>query len=138
MSYTAEKIFFGLAVLLSSAFSTLGAILTDGETRWIMVTFTSSILTAAFLSLVFKRVDETIRHVVGRSGLAILGGMLGSRYLVHRYGISFVDGDVVGLAGLAAAVTLVGWLIGYWLLVIANANGKKIADKLFKRWMGDQ
>ena len=134
MTYTQEKIFYGVAALVSAASSTMGAVLSTGESRWFLVTITSSILTACFLSLVFKRVDEGIRIVIGRAGLSIVGGVLASRYIVHRYGISVVDNDVVALAGVAAGVTIGGFLIGYPLLQLINAKGGTIAEKIFKKF----
>lgn len=134
MTYTQEKITYGIAAMASAAMSTLGAILSEGDNRWLFVTLTSSILTACFLALVFKRVDETIRIVIGRAGLAIIGGVLGSRYIVHHYGIKSVDSDVVALAGVAAAVTLGGFIIGYPLLQLINSKSGTLAEKIFKKF----
>lgn len=135
MTYTQEKITYGVAAITSAAASTFGAILTDGESRWLFVTITASILTACFLALIFKRVDEGIRLVIGRAGLSILGGVLGSRYIVHQYGIKAVDNDIVALAGVAAGVTMAGFLIGYPLIQLVNAKSGTIADKIFKKWL---
>lgn len=134
MTYTQEKITYGIASLAAAASSTFGAILSSGETRWLMVTMTSSILTACFLSLIFKRVDESIRLVIGRAGLAILGGVLGSRYIVYHYGIDLVDRDVVALAGVAAVVTMASFVIGYPLLQLINSKSGTLAEKIFKKF----
>ena len=134
MTYTQEKITYGLAAMASAGMSTLGAILTDGESRWLFVTITSSILTACFLALVFKRVDETIRIVIGRAGLSILGGVLGSRYIVHRYALTSAENDIVALAGVAAAVTIGGFIIGYPLLQLINSRSGTLAEKIFKKF----
>ena len=134
MTYTQEKITYGLAAMASAGMSTLGAILTDGESRWLFVTITSSILTACFLALVFKRVDETIRIVIGRAGLSILGGVLGSRYIVHRYALTSAENDIVALAGVAAAVTIAGFIIGYPLLQLINSRSGTLAEKIFKKF----
>ena len=134
MTYTQEKITYGLAAMASAGMSTLGAILTDGESRWLFVTITSSILTACFLALVFKRVDETIRIVIGRAGLSILGGVLGSRYIVHRYAMTSAENDIVALAGVAAAVTIGGFILGYPLLQLINSRSGTLAEKIFKKF----
>jgi hypothetical protein len=135
MTYTQEKIAYGVYNLAGAAASTVGAILTDGEARWLYVTITASILTAGFLALVFKKLDESIRIVIGRSGLAILGGVLGSRYIVHRYGIAAVDGDVVALAGVAAGVCIASFIVGYPLLQLVNSKSGSLAKKLLDKWL---
>lgn len=134
MTYTQEKFTYGLAILSSAASSTMAAILSAGETRWLCVTITSAILTSGFLALVFKRTDETIRLVIGRCGLSLLCGVLGSRYIVHRWGISVVDNDIVSLAGVAAAVTMAGFVIGYPLLQLVNSKSGTIAERIFKKF----
>lgn len=134
MTYTQEKITYGIAAITSATASTFGAVLTSGESRWLFVTITASILTACFLALIFKRVDEGIRLVIGRAGLSILGGVLGSRFIVHHYGITVVDSDIVALAGVAAAVTMGGFLVGYPLIQIINAKSGTLAERIFKKW----
>lgn len=134
MHPTADKILYGAAALLSSAASTMGAVMTEGETRWLYVTMTASILTACFLALIFKKAEESIRIVIGRSGLAILSGVLLSRWMVHKFGIEMVNGDVVALAGLAAAVTIGGFLVGFKLLHVINSKSDSLAKKLFDKW----
>lgn len=134
MTYTQEKITYGLAAMASAAMATLGAVMSEGESRWLFVTLTSSILTACFLALVFKRVDETIRIVIGRAGLSILGGVLGSHYIVRQYGLKIVDNDIVALAGVAAGVTMGGFIIGYPLLQLINAKSGTISQKIFKKF----
>lgn len=135
MTYTQEKITYGVAAITASGFSTLGAMMTEGESRWFFVTFTASILTACFLALIFKRVDEGIRLVIGRAGLSILGGVLASRFLVDRFNLSVVHQDIVALAGVAAAVTIACFIVGYPLLQIINSKSGTIADRIFKKWM---
>lgn len=135
MTYTQEKITYGMASLAASALSTVGAIISTGEARWLYVTFTSSIITSCFLALIFKRADESIRLVVGRSGFAMLGGVLGSKYLVHRYQLDFVDRDIVALAGVAAGMCAAFFILGYAVLQLANANSEKLVQKLFKKWL---
>jgi hypothetical protein len=62
-----EKLLFGITTLASTGFSMLGAIMTDGEARWLYVTLAASSMTSGFLALMFKKQDEAIRLVVGRS-----------------------------------------------------------------------
>lgn len=134
MNPFAEKILYGASAFTSAAASTAGAIMTEGDTRWFFVTVTASILTACFLALIFKKAEESIRIVIGRSGIAILCGVLLSRWMVHSFGIKMVDGDVVGLAGLAAAVTAGGFLVGFKFLHLINSKSDSLAKKLFDKW----
>lgn len=134
MTYTQEKMTYGVAAITSAAASTLGAMMTEGESRWFFVTMTSSILTACFLALIFKRADEGIRLVIGRAGLSILGGVLGSRWVVHQFDLSVVHQDIVALAGVSAGVTIAGFIVGYPLLQLVNAKSGTIAEKIFKKF----
>lgn len=134
MTYTQEKITYGIAAMVSAAASTFGAVVSEGESRWLFVTITASILTACFLALIFKRADEGIRLVIGRAGLSILGGVLGSRYIVSHYGITAVNNDIVALAGVAAGVTMAGFVVGYPLLQLINSKSGTLAEKIFKKF----
>lgn len=111
--------------------------MTEGEARWIYITITASILTACFMALIFKRADESIRLVIGRSGLAILAGVLASRWAVHKFGIELVEGDVVALAGLAAGVTIGAFLIGYPLLQVVNEKSAGIVNAILTKYLPD-
>lgn len=128
-----EKTAFGIFNLISATLLWIGALVTTGEARWLYITFASSVLTAGFLSLIFKRTDETIRIVVGRSGLAILGGVLGSKWLVTHYQLENIHQDGIALAGLAAAVCLLAFVIGFALLKIIAKKSDQIAQRLLDR-----
>jgi hypothetical protein len=114
MTYTQGKIFFGLASILSSALFAMGAILTDGEqARWIYVTLACSVITASFLALIFKKKDETMAIVVGRSGMSILGGVFGSKGIVQWLNWQSPHSGVVILGGIAVAACIFSFIIGY-------------------------
>lgn len=134
MNYTQEKIFFGSAAWLASAASTMGAIISTGELRWIFVTLTVSIITSTCLALIFKRADETIRLVVVRSGMAILSGVFGSKYLVHHYSITTADSNIVDLGAIACVCCIVGFILGFILLQTLNTNANRIVETVFKKW----
>lgn len=127
---------FGVAALAASACSTLGAILTSGELRWLFVTFTACILTSSFLALIFKKAEESIRIVVGRCGLSMLSGILGAKYIVEKYHIEIVATDAIALAGIASALCIVGFILGYALLKLSDRNANKFADAIFKKFFG--
>ncbi len=135
MTYTQEKIMFGSSTMLAATFSTVGAIISAGELRWICVTLTVSIITSSFLALIFKRTEETIRIVVGRSGMAILSGVFASKYLVHSYCLTFADNDIVALGAIACACCILGFIVGYVLLQMLNKNSDRIAEWILKKWI---
>lgn len=136
MTYTQEKIFFGLSSLVSSALFGMGAILSEGhETRWIYVTLACSIITASFLALIFKKVDETMRIVVGRSGMSILGGIFGSKAVVTHFGWEAPNSDVVVLGGVAVSCCIFAFIIGYALLHVVNRKSSDIANKILDKWL---
>lgn len=128
-----EKLFFGFASLVSAGMSTLGAIMTDGETRWVFVTFTVSILTAAFLALMFKKQEETMRLVVGRCGLSVLGGILGTQPVTHYAKIESVHENVISLAAVSSVVCIAFFFVGYAFLKLVEAKAPSIAEKWFKK-----
>ena len=130
-----EKLFFGFITLTSTAFSTLGAIITAGEARWLYVTLATSSMTSGFLALMFKRSDETMRLVIGRCGLAILGGILVTRPLVHHLGFErLVDADIISLGGLSSLSCIGTFFVGHALLSIVEKQAPKIAEKSFRRF----
>jgi hypothetical protein len=135
MTHFQEKTAFGIFNLLSAAILWTGALVTTGEARWLYITFASSVLTAGFLSLIFKRTDETIRIVVGRSGLAILGGVLGSKWIVAHWGLHHLDADGIALAGLASAVCLLSFVIGFAILQLIAKKSDQIAARILDRWI---
>jgi hypothetical protein len=138
MSYTAEKILFGLATMGGSGVCTLGAVMNEGDARYLYVTLAVSIITAAFCAIIFKRQDEAMRVVSGRCGLSILGGIFGTRYLLHKGWLTAVDGDVIILGGQAIVVTMAAYFVGFWVLYRLDRNGKGLADKIFSRWSGGE
>jgi predicted Co/Zn/Cd cation transporter (cation efflux family) len=137
MTYTGEKVIYGVATIGGSGFSALGAIMTHGEARYFYVTLAVSIVTAAFCAIVFKRQDEAMRVVVGRCGLSILGGIFGTRYALHKGWLTVVDGDVIILGSQAIVVTILSFFVGFYILHILNRNGKDLADRIFKKWSVD-
>lgn len=126
-----EKVFFGLTTLVSTAFSTIGAIMTTGETRWVYVTLAASSLTSGFLSLMFKRAEETIRLVIGRFGFAILGGILLTKPIVHHLGFErLAETDIISLAGLSAVCCIGTFFCGF----IALQTFERMAPALVAKW----
>lgn len=134
MNYTQEKFFLGIASIASSGLSALGAIMADSEAlRYVYLTFSVCIITAAFLALVFRKPTETMRTVIGRCGLAILAGVFGTRILMHHVDLSAANGDIIYLLGIASGVTIAGFLVGYVLLRVIEKRSSDIANSIFNR-----
>lgn len=135
MSHFEEKVFFGIFSMMSSGFLWLGAIMTEGDARWLYITFASSIMTAAFLSLVFKKTSESIRLVVGRSGLAIMGGIFGTKFVVSHTEAINVYNDGIALAGVACGVCIASFLVGFTLLGIISKKSEEISQKILDKYL---
>lgn len=131
-----EKLFFGISSLISSSFSLLGAIVSTGEARWLCVTFTACIVTSTMLALIFKQPNERIGKVVGRCGIALLCGVLGTKYVVGYYAITSAHDDMIVLAGVSSLTCIAGFMIGVPLLKVLENRSSKIAAGLFQRWTG--
>lgn len=128
-----EKLFFGTATLTSVGTSTLGALMTEGETRWVFVTFTCSILTAAFMALMFKRSDEGVRLVIGRCGFSVLGGILATQPAAYYFKVDTVHTNIISLAALSSVVCIGFFFVGYAMLKIVEAKAPALAEKWFKK-----
>jgi hypothetical protein len=129
-----EKILFGITTLAGTGFSMLGAIVTDGEARWLYVTLAASSMTSGFLALMFKKQNEAIRLVVGRCGFAILGGILATRPIVHWLGFNEVtQTDIISLGGLSAVTCIITFFVGYAGLLIIERQAPQLAEKWLKK-----
>ncbi len=135
MTYTHEKFMMGFAGLFSSGVSALGAIVVnDDALKFLYMTLCVTTITSFFLALVFRRNHETIRMVVGRCGLAILGGVFGTRILLHHSTTLGQVDDVIYILGIAGGVTIASFLVGYALLQIINQKASSIASTILSKW----
>lgn len=134
-TYAHEKLMFGLPAMISSSLFSLGAIMTSGEVRWIYVTLAVGVMTSSFLSLLFKKDDETIRIIVGRCGLSIMLSIVGSKVVVYFYQIARVEEDVILLSGISMGVCIFAYFLGHSFLRALNKNadsqGKGMLDLAF-------
>lgn len=133
-----EKLFFGASVLIAATLGWTGAILSNGEWRWLCITFTSSILMGTLAALIVKSPLDSMKVTVGRTGVAILIGTLGTREVVVKWGIEAFQDDAIRLAGWAAGMTLAGMTLGYPLILLVNTKGKDIARKWLDKWTGKE
>ena len=129
-----EKLFFGFTTLLTTTFSTLGAMMTTGETRWVYVTFAASSLTSGFVTLMFKKTKDTLQATLGRFGFAILGGILGTKPIIHHLGFeTLAETDIISLGGLSAATCIGTYFVGFAFLTLLEKAAPEIAGKWFSK-----
>jgi hypothetical protein len=128
-----EKLAAGVASIAAAGISYLGAVLTDGEVRWVCITLASSILMAMFSAVIVRGPKETMKVTLARAGFSIMLGSLGTRELLMRWGISAFEHDAIRLAGVAAGMTLAGMVVGYPLLLLANSKGKDWAKSILDK-----
>ena len=124
-----EKLASGCATLVASGIAYIGAILTDGEVRWVCITLASSILMAMFTAVIVRAPNETMKVTLCRAGVSIMAGCLGTRELLLRWGLDAFEHDAIRLAGAAAGMTIAGMVLGYPLLLLLNSKGKDLAKK---------
>lgn len=130
LDYFHEKLLFGALSVISSSFLWMGAIMTTGESRWLYLTAAASIMMSGFLSLVFRRPDESIRLVIGRAGIATLGGIFGTKFVVHHYDLGIAIEDGINLAGIASLVCVTVFFVGIKALNILSTRADSILEKL--------
>lgn len=130
MHHVPEKLLFGFASLTSTALCSIGAIMTAGEQRWIYVTLAIGIMCSAFLALMFRKENESIRITVGRCGLSVMGSMFGSPLVVHFYKISDAENNILHLAGIAMLVCIGSFFIGYAFLKSLDRNSGTIGGSV--------
>lgn len=135
MSPFQEKILFGAWLLATSALSYFATLFTAGETRWLFMTFVSSLLMSGFLAMMFKQPEDTIQQVIGRCGIAILGGIFASQPVAHWFQLSTVETNLIHLGGVSAGVCTAFFLVGVRLLKIIEARSPLIAEKIFKKYI---
>jgi hypothetical protein len=136
--YFKEKLLLVTTTIFASAGTAVAAMLSKGDVRWLLVTFTISIFTSVFLAIGFRGPKDSAKKVVSRAGIAVIGGMFLTRYVAHKLGIEFKEDDAIQLAGTAAGVCAASFLIGYPILEIINRKRDDIAKKFLGRYGIDE
>lgn len=131
MSWYHEKALLVVGTLVSSGASFMGAVLTAGETRWLLATFGSATFAAVFLALGFRRDGENTRVVLGKCGIAGMIGLCIIKFIIHRYDLTFFDKDIVALIFATWGATAFGYLIGFEVLALIGRDGASISKKLY-------
>jgi hypothetical protein len=131
-TYYTEKIFFGIANLLGAAFGLLGAMMTEGDARWIYVTLSVGILVSTSMSLMTRR-DESMRVIAGRNLFTVIVTVLGTRALTHWViTLAPAKDDILLLGFLSACVCVCAFTIGFGL--IRSLDQEKFS---LGRWLKD-
>lgn len=142
MTYPEEKVVLVIGHLAGAGFSCLGAIISAGDIRWLMITFAASFIMSCLLAVTFKRVEETIALVASRCGFAIFGGVFVTKYVVWQANIEVVHTDPIALAGISSLVTILMFTVGYkalrYLEKRSDFLGKKFIDSKSSIFTGEK
>lgn len=130
-----EKLFFGISHLLGGLLMMANGIFSSGEWRWLSLTGGSSLFAACAVSLIFKKQTESMQLTAGRSMIAVACGVFGTREIVVRYGIEAFQNDAVRLMGAAALMTVLGFTVGYFVLLKLAKRSSSLADKALDRYL---
>lgn len=125
MNYYYEKIFFGTTNLIGGAVALLGAILSEGDTRWFYVTLTVGIIVSTCMALMTRR-TESMNVVAGRFLFAVICTVLATRivpYIIPP--LDAIHEDVLLLGCAAGAVNVLSFTVGYGL--IRNLDDEKVS-----------
>jgi hypothetical protein len=138
MTWFQDKIIYSAAVMLSGFCCWLGAILTQGDIRWLYATMASSVLTSGFLGLVLRKPEEPIQIIIPRAFLGVLGGVLGTKVGVIsipqlRHMSERFEADVLYLAGVAAFSSIIFHIVGYAFIKAANDSAQSISSRLLEK-----
>ena len=131
-TYYTEKLFFGIGNLLAAGAGLVGAMLNEGDARWVYVTLSVGILVATSMSLMTRR-EESMRIIAGRNLFAVMTTVLGTRALAHwSKALSAVQDDVLLLGFASACVCVLAFTVGFGL--IRNLDQDKFS---LGKWIKD-
>jgi hypothetical protein len=131
-TYYTEKLFFGVSNLLAAGAGMLGAMLNEGDARWVYVTLSVGILVATSMSLMTRR-EETMRIIAGRNLFAVMTTVLGTRALAHWSEVlAAVQEDILLLGFVSACVCVIAFTVGFGL--IRSLDQQKLG---LGRWVKD-
>lgn len=129
MSYPQEKVFMSLCNLTGIAVGWTGAIMSTGDLRWLFITLFSSLLMSTMLSVIFKKVDETIQLVASRCGISTFGGICVTKWVAWQFSIEIVHTDPIALAGISALVTAIMFTVGFKALRYLESKSDSLAKR---------
>lgn len=131
-TYYTEKLFFGIGNMLAAGAGLLGAMLNEGDARWVYVTLSVGIIVSTSMSLMTRR-DESMRVIAGRNLFTVIATVLGTRGLAHWSDLYVaVRDDILLLGFVSACVCVAAFTIGFGF--IRSLDQQKLG---LGRWLKD-
>ena len=131
-TYYSEKLFFGIGNMLAAGAGLVGAMLNEGDARWVYVTLSVGIIVSTSMSLMTRR-DESMRVIAGRNLFTIIATVLGTRGLAHWTDLYLaVRDDILLLGFVSACVCVASFTVGFGF--IRSLDQQKLG---LGRWLKD-
>lgn len=138
MNWFQEKLFYSATIAMSSGVLWIGTILTTGDVRWLYATGAASLMTSGFVGLALRKDSDTIRILIARTGIGIVGGVFGTKLLLHYF--SSLDSirvrsetDAILLSGIATIVAGITHIFGYAIIKSADDSAQNVASRFVER-----
>jgi hypothetical protein len=140
MTWFQEKIFYSVTVSLAAGCLWLGTILTTGDVRWLYATGAASLMTSGFVGLALRKEGDSIRILISRTGIGIVGGVFGTKVLLHWFSSLNqlriqTETDLMLLCGIATMVSALSHTLGYAIIKSADDSAQNIASRLLERML---
>lgn len=135
MSFAQERILFTLSWLGAISGSFGGLAVSQEEQRWFFVTCIVAFATSGFLTLGLKGDKETIRVILGRSGIALLTGVFATWPVVDYFNIESAHTSMISLGGICSLTTSVGFVFGLAILEAVIKRRSAYIDKALKKYL---
>jgi hypothetical protein len=132
--WTQDKMMLMVSAIIGSSATYLGAIMSEGEARWLLVSFGSAMLASVMLAIGFRKPHETTRIVIGRCFIAIMVGVSITKTALHYWKLDWLDKDIVALLLASNGATTFGYLIGYEVLLLINQDSGSISKWIYN-WL---
>jgi hypothetical protein len=131
-TYYTEKLLFGIGNMLAAGAGLLGAMLNEGDARWVYVTLSVGIIVSTSMSLMTRR-DESMRVIAGRNLFTVIATVLGTRGLAHWSDLyAAVRDDILLLGFVSGCVCVAAFTIGFGF--IRSLDQQKLG---LGRWLKD-
>lgn len=130
--WTQDKILLVVSSILGSSATYVAAMLSEGEARWLLVSFGSACLSSVMMAVGFRKPHESTRTVIGRCFIAIMVGVTITKVSLHYWRLDWLDKDIVALILASNAATTFGYLVGYEFLVLINQDSGSISKWIYK------
>ena len=93
------------------------------------LTLITCILTGSFLSLTIKKAGDSILILAGRCTIAVLGGIIVTKYLIWHFMKDFImdEAPAIALASISALVCVLSFFVAVEVLKLFNRSVQKVA-----------